>query len=101
MNKGVNLIAVKFELEKVAESNFRLELARRINDLIVNDFTKLVQILYQVDVDESKLRQLLDKRSTVDAGETIADLLIEREKKRVADRRDGSSSQDIPENEKW
>lgn len=57
------------------------ELTNYIRDLILNDFNKLVQLLYRIDVDEAKLKTLL-KDSNEDAAELIAKMIIERQKKK-------------------
>jgi hypothetical protein len=77
-------------------------LAEKINELLLHDFSRLVSILYRVDVNESKLKALLKQNPGTDAGLLIADLLIERqlEKKRSREKF-RSSGQEIDENEKW
>jgi hypothetical protein len=77
-------------------------LAQKINDLLNNDFARLVSILYRVDVNEAKLKALLQQNPHTDAGLIIADLLIERqaEKKKARDSF-RSSSREIDENEEW
>ena len=55
------------------------QLVRAIDELVVNDFDKLVRILYRVDVNEAKLRNLLHTHPEADAGRIIAELLLERE----------------------
>jgi hypothetical protein len=101
MDRAMSSLAIKLDLDVAADAEFRGILISRINDLILNDFNKLVQILYQVDVDESNLRKLLNQRSSTDAGEIIADLLIEREQKKAASREQQSGDHDVPESEKW
>jgi hypothetical protein len=41
-----------------------------------------VQLLYQVDVPEKKLKAVLEAHPTEDAGNLIADLLIERQREK-------------------
>lgn len=62
------------ELEKLAAP----ELAQRINDLIKNDFPKLIQLLYRIDVQEQKLKTILRTHPNEDAGQLIASMIIER-----------------------
>lgn len=80
----------------------RKKIADYINPLISNDFNKLISILYRLDINETKLVQLLHDTPGQDAGMIIADLIIERQlqkiKSREAFRKPGS---DIDENEKW
>jgi hypothetical protein len=62
-------------------------LAERINDMINKDFNVLIQLLYRVDVSESKLRQLLQENTTTDASRTIAGLILERQWQKIITRR--------------
>jgi hypothetical protein len=61
-------------LEKLDIPN--LEIA--INELIKNDFSKLVQILYRIDVSEAKLKNILSLNPNEDAGKLIAIVVLER-----------------------
>ena len=85
-------------------------LAERINDMINKDFNALIQLLYRIDVSESKLRQLLQENTTTDANRTIACLILERQWQKIETRRkykpDNSFSDDVshsnePEEERW
>jgi hypothetical protein len=49
-----------------------------INELIKNDFSRLVQILYRIDVSEAKLKNILNANPTEDAGKLIAQVILER-----------------------
>lgn len=49
-----------------------------INELIKNDFSKLVQILYRIDVSEAKLKNILNSNPNEDAGKLIAQIILER-----------------------
>ncbi len=61
-------------LEKLDTPN----LASAINELIKNDFSKLVQILYRIDVSEAKLKTILNSNPNEDAGKLIAQVILER-----------------------
>ena len=77
-------------------------LAERINTMIRGDFGRLVQMLYRVDVNESKLRQLLRDNTGEDAGKIIAQLIIERQLQKIKTRQQFSKKDnDISEEEKW
>lgn len=54
------------------------DLANAINELIKNDFSKLVQLLYRIDVSETKLKYILQAHPNEDAGKLIAAVVIER-----------------------
>jgi hypothetical protein len=61
-------------LEKLDKPN----LEQAINELIKNDFSRLVQILYRIDVSEAKLKYILNAHPNEDAGKLIAQVVIER-----------------------
>ena len=76
-------------------------LANHINYLIDKDFNKLLAILYRLDINESKLRQLILENSEGDTGKTIAGLIIERQLEKMKSRKQFKSDADIAEDEKW
>ncbi|CAN5311925.1 hypothetical protein BH11BAC6_BH11BAC6_16950 [soil metagenome] len=81
---------------------FKEQLTAYINDLISNNFEKLISLLYRLDVNEQKLRALLVANTTVEAGASIADVIIERQIEKIALRKANSNLRhDIPESEKW
>jgi hypothetical protein len=78
------------------------ELVDYINQLIAKDFSKLVYLLYAVDVSEKKLKQILAEHPNEDAGKLIAVLMLERqEQKRKSREQFKQPEQDIPEEDKW
>ncbi len=77
-------------------------LAARINYLITNDFTQLVQILYRIDVSEPKLKSLLKQNPDEDAGKIIAALVIERQLEKIKSREQfKKGGEGINESDKW
>ena len=58
-----------------------------INDLIQNNFQKLIALLYKVDVDENKLKRILKEDTGKDAAVIIARLIIERELQKIKTRK--------------
>lgn len=50
-----------------------------VNHLLVNDFQKLIQLLYRMDISEERIRAVLEEKKQEDAGLLIAALMIERE----------------------
>ena len=73
------------------------QLVDAMNDLLVNDFNALVQILYRLDVDENKIRASLAGNVGTDAAELIARLLLERQVQKLQYRK--SVKTDLPEDE--
>jgi len=68
MEKGLN------EIEQLAPN----DLIAYINDCIKNDFNKLVQLLYRIDVSEAKLKTILQLNPNEDAAKLIATVILER-----------------------
>ncbi len=68
------------------EDNFILEkkLSVYLNDLIVKDFNKLISTLYRIDISQDKAVAALVENAKVEtAGETIARLIINRQKEKL------------------
>ena len=62
------------ELEKLTTT----QLEDFINECIKTDFSKLVQLLYRIDVSEQKLKTILQANPNEDAGKLIAAVIVER-----------------------
>jgi hypothetical protein len=77
------------------------KLTVHINHLINHDFQKLVSLLYRVDVNENKMRQLLEQKEGEDAPGLIADLIIERQLQKIKSRQETKTNNEIPDDEKW
>ena len=76
-------------------------IAGYINPLISQNFNKLISILYRMDINESKLMQLLHDNPAEDAGMIIADLIIERQAEKIKSQKENKSNNIIPEDDKW
>ena len=73
--------------EDISRNELQEKLTAFINELILNDFQRLITILYRVDVDEKKLKRILKENIGTDAGEIIANLIIEREIQKIETRK--------------
>ncbi|HLG38949.1 MAG TPA: hypothetical protein VI461_04735, partial [Chitinophagaceae bacterium] len=60
--------------DNLSYERLKEKLSQHINYLIVNDFQKLVSILYRIDVSEAKLKYLLKENAETDAALIIAEL---------------------------
>ncbi len=95
------------QLETVNEkdavtSDLLQRLSEHINDLVNSDFEKLVQLLYRLDIDEKKLKKVLQENPGHNAAEMIAGMIIERQLQKIRSRRQFNQSKDeIDEDEKW
>jgi hypothetical protein len=76
-------------------------LSKEINRLVEHDFHKLVTILYRVDVNEHKLKQLLKDNPGKDAGVLIARLMIERQTEKIRTRESLKRKAEDDGEEKW
>jgi len=77
-------------------------LIEKINELINNDFQKLVSILYRIDVSEPKLKQLLNENPGTNAALIIVDLMIERQAEKIRSRQKfNKQDENISDNERW
>lgn len=68
---------------QASEKDFLEILAAKINELILNDFNKLISILYRADIDEKKLNLIFEKNKNEAAGKLIALLFIERQMQKI------------------
>lgn len=60
------------------------QLSEYLNRLVSTDFHRLLSILYRIDISESKLQTALKAAAdTETAGETIACLIVERQKQKI------------------
>ena len=68
---------------QIPVEEIRRRLQAAIRTMIENDFQKLVNVLYRVDVNERKLKYLLQENVGSDADIIIADLIIERQIEKI------------------
>jgi len=85
-----------------SNGEIRRQLSVAINEMILSDFDKLVMLLYRLDINETKLRKILNENPSQDAGNMIADLIIERQLQKIKSRQQFSQrDNNISEEEKW
>ena len=88
--------------EKISYSELHSQLSTYLNTLIKNDFNKLITSLYRIDVNEEKLKLLLQENPGENAGNIIATLIIERQQQKIKSRQYFSQSHNkFDEEEKW
>lgn len=84
MTSLTKIVSKDFELpENISESQLREVLIKTFEYLVEDDFPKLLQILYKADVDQYKLKVLLESSEGKSSAEIIADAYIERQKAKV------------------
>jgi hypothetical protein len=87
--------------ETASLDELKQKLSIHINDLINHDFQKLVSLLYRIDVNENKMRNLLEQKEGENAAGLIADLIIERQLQKIESRKKSSKDDSIPDDDKW
>ena len=100
----LELNKVQFALPRLAKSNDELKklLSEQLDYLIKNNFSRLVYVLYRLDISEKKLKELLSTNADVPAADIIAEMIIERQLQKIAARKlFKRGANDIPEEEKW
>jgi hypothetical protein len=99
------LLQIKEQLEKEAgialPEDWKQTFIAYINHLADTDLEKLLYLLYRIDVNENKIKQLLEGKSGNDAGALIAQAIIERQLEKVESRKKYKQKHDIDEEEKW
>ncbi len=79
----------------------RDQLILLINELINKDFASLVQLLYKIDIDEKKLKQLLKSHIENTSATIIADLIIERQIQKIKTKEQFSHREKPPPEDSW
>jgi hypothetical protein len=72
--------------EKLAMNELEQQLTDHINLLINTDFEKLIYYLYRIDVNETKMKQLLQQQGGENAAQLIARLIIDRQLQKIKSR---------------
>lgn len=72
--------------EKLSITELEEQLTQHINHLINTDFEKLVYYLYRIDVNETKMKQLLQQQQGENAAQLIARLIIDRQLQKIKSR---------------
>jgi hypothetical protein len=86
--------------EKTIEE-FRIQLIKAVEQLLQNDFPRLIQVLYRLDVDEEKLKNELRKHQAGHTAELIADMIIKRQLEKQEMRKRFGGSEHNSEEDKW
>ncbi len=99
LNQTVALIQKDFTLEVNdlpasidSMDKLRIELNKVVSYLLDKDFNRLLNVLYRIDVSEAKVKLILGKEKPEHLSETLTDLIIERELKKIETRKKYSSN---------
>jgi hypothetical protein len=81
------------EMEKI--------LSEYIDELIQRDFDKLVNLLYRIDVSESRLRKVLAENTGIHASELISQMILERQLQKIESREKFKSGETETDEDRW
>ena len=95
------LAQLNTDLSAEKKDALKKQLAVYLNDLLLHDFHSLVQVLYRVDVSEKKIKAVLDENPKEDAGNLLADLLIQRQLEKQETRKRFQSPNEASDEERW
>jgi hypothetical protein len=76
-------------------------LTSRLEEMIRDDFPGLIRLLYRMDVNEEKLRNLLNARSGESAPRIMAVLIMERQREKRESRQAHRSNPPETGEERW
>lgn len=80
----IKIIGKDFDInENLTENQLREAIINAFAYLVDNDFPKLIQILYKADVDQYKLKELLETTEGKSSAEVIADAYINRQMEKI------------------
>jgi ribosomal 50S subunit-associated protein YjgA (DUF615 family) len=96
-----NIIEATNSIKEIPSDEIRNRLISLINELINYDFHALVQLLYRIDVNEKKLKDLLKENTGTESSSIIADLIIDRQLQKIALKKEFSKNQTPPPDESW
>ena len=100
-NTILDIVLAETNIATLKSSRLFTELSGYINELITHHFDKLISLLYRLDINEKKLKDLLQQHASEDAAGIIAALIIERQEQKIKTRSLFKTAADIPEEEKW
>jgi hypothetical protein len=89
----IELVCLNLEDDKSTLLNnpdfisFHKSLSQVIKLLLYNDYKKLINILYKMDINETKYQKLFKDLPSDQIAEGLADLMIERAKQKAVTRR--------------
>jgi len=80
----IKIISKDFDIQnELTENQLHQAMVDAFAYLVDHDFPKLIQILYKADVDQYKLKVLLENTEGLSSAEVIANAYISRQKAKV------------------
>lgn len=100
-NTIMDLVLSETDIPALRNKDLFERLADYINKLIADHFDELITLLYRMDVNEKKLKELLQQHDGENTADIIASLIIERQEQKIKTREQFKTYTNIPEEEKW
>ena len=97
----MDIVLAETNIYSLKSKDLFKDLSAYINQLITDHFDELITLLYRLDVNEKKLKDLLQQHAAEDAADIIAALIIERQEQKIKTRELFKPSHNIPEEESW
>ena len=103
MEKNISeeIINLSGSLQPANNDHIREQIIALVNTFINEDFYSLLQLLYQIDVSENKIRCCLQNDTDKLSADIIADLIIERQLQKIKSRKAFSKNDTFSDEEKW
>ncbi len=95
------IVAATNSIQEKPSEEIREQLISLINELIKTDFHTLVQLLYRIDVDEKKLKELLKQNTGTDSASIIADLIIMRQLQKIDTKKQFTGRENPGTDDSW
>jgi hypothetical protein len=86
ISKDFNKAGIPSIISQVGFNNLnelKKHLTAKISELLDNNYEKLINILYRIDVDEDKLNELFGSQNRESIPGKLADLIIERQIQKI------------------
>jgi hypothetical protein len=78
---GLNDMILGSDIESIED--LKKYLIKKITELIDKNFDQLINALYQIDVDEKKIKELFLSKSKVDIPFHLSEMIIERQLQKI------------------
>jgi len=95
------IITLTNSIQRKPSEEIVSQLISFINDLINKDFNALVQLLYRIDIDEKKLKDLLKQNKNADAALIIAELIITRQLQKIKSKKQFNQKEKTDGDDSW
>ena len=94
----------KFDLQvkdSVTFERLKASISAQLNQYITSDFSRLISLLYRLDISEKKLKDSLQQAGNTKAADIIAEMIIQRQLQKIEARKSFKTNSDIPDEERW